>query len=119
MLLQPLRLPLSASYLTFSYLTLPIQLDSVHYSKHSKSTTMYFRVLDDAGSPLEAGNNSTSETQVKNALIELITPDVCGADLQDYEDGTLRDLLRSRGWTLEKDVEPFPGEVYELEEINN
>jgi len=80
---------------------------------------MYFRIIDDAGYPLSTAYNAQSERSAKNAILSLIAPEVCDDDLKDYTQSSLADICSMRGWHLEKQDEPFPGEEYDCEcEIN-
>ena len=74
---------------------------------------MYYRVVDEEGNPFATANNAKSEQEVKEEILELISPEISEEDIQDYQRATLNDILIARGWQLEKQETPFVN--YDLE----
>lgn len=68
---------------------------------------MYFRVLDNQGSVIENTNNCRTHTAVKMALIWHLQPHICEADLNDLIEDSLGNILKSQGYILEQDEQPF------------
>jgi hypothetical protein len=74
----------------------------------------FYALMDSAGMYIHTGFNATSKKELREALIELLEPQVD----EDISDRPLEDLLFIEGLTIDEDSTPFPS-PFEYDEMDN
>jgi hypothetical protein len=68
---------------------------------------MYYRVVHTDGDALASGHNCETKEDVKSDLLDLLEPQICDEDWNDYQKAPLADILAMNGWHLEESETPF------------